>query len=132
MFRAFADETRLRILHLLVGGETCVGDLVAILDLPQPTVSRHLLRLRRAGLVEGRTSGRWRYYRLSPAAGELHERLLACLSSCFETVPALEEDRDRAERVRREGGCCAAAPPPHAQAVSPSHAEAGAPDASSP
>ena len=42
MFRAFSERTRLRILCLLVDRETCVGDLVEILQLPQPTVSRHL------------------------------------------------------------------------------------------
>jgi ArsR family transcriptional regulator len=42
-FAAFSDPTRLRILHLLLrAGELCVGDLVAILKLPQPTISRHL------------------------------------------------------------------------------------------
>ena len=51
MFRAFADRTRLRLLNILREGETCVGDLVSIVDAPQPTISRHLAYLRRAGLV---------------------------------------------------------------------------------
>jgi ArsR family transcriptional regulator len=42
MFRAFSDPTRLRVLRLLQAGEHCVGDLVTILRLPQPRVSRHL------------------------------------------------------------------------------------------
>jgi ArsR family transcriptional regulator, arsenate/arsenite/antimonite-responsive transcriptional repressor len=37
MFRAFSDRTRLRILHLLLDGELCVGDLVNVLHVPQPT-----------------------------------------------------------------------------------------------
>ena len=48
MFRAFSDRTRLRILHLLRGGELCVCDLVAVIDVPQPKISRHLAYLRRA------------------------------------------------------------------------------------
>ena len=40
LFRAFSDRTRLRILHLLLGGETCVGDIVESLQVPQPKVSR--------------------------------------------------------------------------------------------
>jgi len=42
MFRAFSDPIRLRTLHLLLGGEMCVGDLVEVLQVPQPTASRHL------------------------------------------------------------------------------------------
>ncbi len=51
MFRAFSDRTRLRILYLLQGGECCVGNLVDILGIEQPSASRHLAYLRRAGLV---------------------------------------------------------------------------------
>ena len=56
-FKALSDETRLRILALLVCGELCVCDLMAVLDLPQSTVSRHLAYLRHAGLVEDRLAG---------------------------------------------------------------------------
>ena len=52
VFRAFSDRTRLRILHLLRGGELCVCDLVKVLDVPQPKASRHLAYLRRAGLAD--------------------------------------------------------------------------------
>ena len=48
-FRAFSDSTRLRILHLLQAGELCVGDLVKVIQVPQPTASRHLAYLRRSG-----------------------------------------------------------------------------------
>ncbi|HEX9779019.1 MAG TPA: metalloregulator ArsR/SmtB family transcription factor, partial [Geopsychrobacteraceae bacterium] len=54
LFKALSDETRLRILALLQAGELCVCDLMAILDLPQSTVSRHLAYLRNAGLVDDR------------------------------------------------------------------------------
>ncbi len=65
-FKALSDETRLRILTLLTAGELCVCDLMAVLDLPQSTVSRHLAYLRNTGLVEDRRRGVWMYYRLTP------------------------------------------------------------------
>src|SRR5437867_396847 len=68
LFRALADPTRLRILHLLQGGELCVGDLVKVLDVPQPTASRHLAYLRRARLVSVGKRGLWCFYALAPAA----------------------------------------------------------------
>ena len=51
MFRAFSDRTRLRILNMLRGGETCVCDLQRILDVPQPKVSRHLAYLKRLTVI---------------------------------------------------------------------------------
>src|SRR6185437_2202344 len=64
MFRAFSDRTRLRILHMLRGGELCVCDIVAVLEVPQPKASRHLAYLRKAGLVQARKEGLWSYYKL--------------------------------------------------------------------
>lgn len=61
-FKALSDETRLRILVLLTRGELCVCDLMAVLGLPQSTVSRHLAYLRNAGLVSDRREGVWMYY----------------------------------------------------------------------
>ena len=106
MFRAFADETRLRLLCLLRDGEVCVGDIVGTLGLPQPTVSRHLAHLRRTGLIEVRREGVWRYYRLAAPATGLQQRLVACLDSCFEDVPAIRQDAERARTLREQGGCC--------------------------
>jgi DNA-binding transcriptional ArsR family regulator len=75
-FRAFSDETRLRILHLLQSGELCVGDIVTILRVPQPTASRHLSYLRKAELVETRKNGQWIHYALAPARNIFHKKLL--------------------------------------------------------
>jgi len=112
MFRAFSDRTRLRILNLLRGGEICVCDIVAVLDAPQPLVSRHLAYLRRAGLVRARKEGLWMHYRLAPAGSEFHKSLLNCLACCFTDVPELAKDGKRlkargcAGRCDDEGGCC--------------------------
>ena len=66
VYAALADPTRLRILALLRDGEICVCHLHASLDVPQPTASRHLAYLRKAGLVDARRAGIWMHYRLSP------------------------------------------------------------------
>ncbi|HET7787897.1 MAG TPA: metalloregulator ArsR/SmtB family transcription factor, partial [Myxococcales bacterium] len=79
VFRALADRTRLRILRLLLQGPLCVGDLVAVLDLPQPKVSRHLASLRRAGLVEDEKRGLWCFYGLTPARPGFHRKVLEAL-----------------------------------------------------
>lgn len=95
VFRALSDQTRLRILNLLRGEELCVCHLVAVLGVPQPTASRHLSYLRRAGLVVARKQGLWSYYRLSPSRGTSHKMLLACLSQCFLEDRGFAEDNTR-------------------------------------
>jgi len=63
-FRALADHTRLRLIHLLEDDEVCVCFFVEVLNTNQPKISRHLAYLRRAGLVTTRRDGKWIHYRL--------------------------------------------------------------------
>src|ERR1700722_16390760 len=109
MFRAFSDRTRLRILHMLRGGELCVCDIVAVLGVPQPKASRHLAYLRRAGLVEARKDGLWSYYKLTRARTKFHAKLMECLACCFQDVPELAKDAERLNKAQcaRSNGCCA-------------------------
>ncbi len=67
MFAVLAEDNRRRILDLLVQEERPVSDLVGLLDLSQPAVSRHLKVLRDAGLVESRTDAQRRIYRVRSA-----------------------------------------------------------------
>ena len=106
MFRAFSDRTRLRILHLLLGGELCVGDIVEVLRVPQPRASRHLSCLRKAGLVDVRKAGLWSYYSLAKPEISFQDKLLECLANCFGDVPEIRADQARAESIRKSGGCC--------------------------
>ncbi|MDX9860157.1 MAG: metalloregulator ArsR/SmtB family transcription factor [Rhodospirillales bacterium] len=66
--KAIADGSRARILKMLEGGELCVCQITAVLDLAPATVSKHLSILRLAGLVLSRKQGRWAYYRLAETA----------------------------------------------------------------
>jgi len=102
LFRGFADPTRLRILNVLAAGELCVGDIVDVLGLPQPTVSRHLAYLRRTGLAEATREWNVARYRLSDATHPVHERLIDCVRSCFRGILSLDHERARAtERVEQ-------------------------------
>ena len=62
LFRAFADETRLKILMLLDMREMCVCEIMVALDLTQPTASHHLGILEAVGLVKDRREGKWVFY----------------------------------------------------------------------
>ena len=71
IFKALADETRLRILALLLEGEMCVCEIIAALKLPQSTISRHLAYLRNSDWVLDRRQGVWMYYRLNEGGHSL-------------------------------------------------------------
>lgn len=97
VFKGFADPTRIRILSLLAAGELCVCDIVEILDLPQPTVSRHLAYLRRVGLVAATRDGWFAHYRLAEPAHSVHHNLIGCARACFRGIIALDKERRTAE-----------------------------------
>ena len=103
LFRGFADPTRLRILNVLAAGDLCVGDIVDVLGLPQPTVSRHLAYLRGVGLVEAAREWNLARYRLADPAHPVHERMIECVRSCFGGIRSLHRERARAERRVRSG-----------------------------
>ena len=67
-FNAVAEPRRRQVLDVLAAGERPVNDLVALLALPQPLVSKHLRVLREVGLVDARHEGRQRMYRLNGQA----------------------------------------------------------------
>jgi ArsR family transcriptional regulator len=93
-FKALADGTRLRILRLLDEAELHVNELVEILELPQPTVSRHLAVLLRAGLVNRRRDGQWTFYSLAAGNGWQADGLGPALRIRLRGLP--EDARDRA------------------------------------
>lgn len=108
LFKGFADVTRLRILNVLVAGELCVCDIVEILGVAQPTVSRHLAYLRRSGLVTATRDWKFAHYRLAPARDAVHQSLVGCVAACFHGIPSLDAERGAAaERVlaRRQAPC---------------------------
>jgi ArsR family transcriptional regulator len=100
-FRAFSDQTRLRILHLLIKGEMCVCEIVKIIRVPQPTASRHLAYLRKAGLVSTQKRGLWTFYSLVSARTALHRNLLTCLRNCFEEVSQIRLDTTRQSKLKK-------------------------------
>ena len=76
--KALADEKRLKILHMLIANDLCVGALAKHLSISKPAVSQHLQILRKAGLVKGEKRGYWTHYvvdrhALNQIAAELND-----------------------------------------------------------
>ncbi len=101
LFKACADQTRLRLLNLLAReGEVCVCHLVDVLGTNQPKVSRHLAYLKRAGLVSDRKEGLWVYYRLATPLAEHARRVIECLNSCCAEVAEMQRDVVKLREIR--------------------------------
>jgi ArsR family transcriptional regulator len=99
LYGALADATRLRILSLLKDGEVCVCHIHGSLGVPQPTASRHLAYLRKAGLVRARRDGIWMHYSLSSPSDPVTAAVMdAALHALTHTEVA---SRDHL-RLRRE------------------------------
>lgn len=80
-FHALSDETRLRIIDLLRGGERCVCELTEALGAAQSRLSFHLRVLKDAKLVTDRREGRWAYYALDADAFAQLEEFVGGLPS---------------------------------------------------
>lgn len=106
VYKCLCDETRLRLLNLLLDGPLCVCHLARILKVDQPKVSRHLKALRDAGMVETERCYNWTIYRMSASPGELLESNLRCLQDLRGEDAVFARDLKRRKKLlkRIRGG----------------------------
>jgi ArsR family transcriptional regulator len=97
-FAALSDVWRLRIIGLLDEREVCVSDIYSVLGIHQPTVSKHLGVLRRAGLVEVRRQGLWMYYRIASSADPAVAGLLRVTLNALGRDAVCLADRNKLNR----------------------------------
>src|ERR1044071_2715102 len=95
IFKALADNTRLRLIHLLGEDELCFYSCVAVLNTNQPKISRHLAYLRRAGVVSARRDGKWMHYRLVSPADPHAARIFRELRAWLQQDADMQRDRQR-------------------------------------
>lgn len=98
LFKALSDETRLRILALLLYGELCVCDVMEVLGLPQSTASRHLAYLKNAGWVEDRRQNKWMYYRIDVEINTVGGNLLAVLKKYLCQLDQVKTDQEKLKK----------------------------------
>ena len=100
-FRALADPTRLRLIHLMSEQEICVCYFIEVIGAPQPKISRHLAYLRRAGLVAARREGKWMHYRLTVPRDSHAAAILKTTMDALKENPDMQRDCERLNRA-----CC--------------------------
>jgi ArsR family transcriptional regulator len=98
-FKALADRTRLRIIHLIGDDEVCVCFFVEVLKTNQPKVSRHLAYLRRAGLVSARREGKWMNYKLVEPPDAYAARIFGDVRDWLANNPEMQRDKTRLARI---------------------------------
>lgn len=102
LFKALADQTRLRLIGLIGESEVCVCFLVEVLKISQPKISRHLAYLRRAQIATARREGKWMHYRLTEPPDQHAAHIFREVRASLSEHPEFQRDREKLEKV-----CCA-------------------------
>ena len=105
--KALSDETRLRMLNLLLQRECCVCEVMQVLNISQTRASRNLSMLYDAGFVKLRKEGLWAYYSIDKSSLENHLKLLleAVQTGLIDNSVAIQ-DREHLKEAKRLGPQC--------------------------
>ena len=104
VMKAVSDPTRVRILKILESGEICVCQVIAVIQLSQSTISKHLFLLKSAGLIKDRKDKKWVFYSFDGKDAEGYTgRVLRNLRGWLNDDPVILRDRQR-EALARDIG----------------------------
>ena len=105
-FKALSDETRLKVLNLILERECCVCEIMQALEISQSKASRHLSALYNAGFLKFRKEGLWSLYSIDDGIeGYLSDMVSAARKSLIDNVEA-KMDRERLKTTKRTGVVC--------------------------
>jgi ArsR family transcriptional regulator, arsenate/arsenite/antimonite-responsive transcriptional repressor len=108
-FKALSDETRLRILNILLERECCVCELMQVLDLTQSRTSRHLITLCDAGFLKFRRQGLWAMYSIDVEnMDKFHIDLAAIMREAVRNNQTAILDRQKLANTEKIGLTCSA------------------------
>jgi ArsR family transcriptional regulator len=103
-FKSLSDETRLRILRLLMERECCVCEVMQALDISQTRASRNLSALYDAGFLRQRKDGLWSLYSIDRKGMEDYfPKLVEVVREALEGNQLVELDRERLRKAERVG-----------------------------
>lgn len=105
-FKALADKNRVRILKLLEKKKMCVCELAFVLGVTQPSVSKHLKKLKSAGLICDEQKGFWTNYYLCIPKNVYARASLKNLSSWLNNDASIKRDLEKAKKASRTLLCC--------------------------
>ena len=106
-FKALSDETRLRILNLLLERECCVCEVMQVLDISESRASRNLSFLYDAGFLKLRRQGLWALYSIDREGLQpQHTYLLEAVKKALQTNETAMVDKQRLQQAQRVGPSC--------------------------
>jgi ArsR family transcriptional regulator len=105
-FKTLGDETRLKILNLVSRYELCACLIEEALDLLQPNASKHLRRLKTAGLINCRKVSQWCFYSISGKFKAEYAKLYEFLESEWARDGQYARDMEKLETLLKENDCC--------------------------
>jgi ArsR family transcriptional regulator len=106
--KALSDETRLRIMNILLERECCVCEVMAVLGISQTRASRNLGLLQDAGFLKMRKIGQWALYSMDePAMKESLSDLVKAVREALRDNKVAAQDRENLKRTARRGPVCA-------------------------
>lgn len=106
--KALSDETRLRILNVLLEKECCVCEVMQALDISQTRASRNLAALCDAGFLKLRKEGRWSLYSINKEGmKEYLSNMVEAVAKALKGNNVVEFDLERLKRAERVGPGCA-------------------------
>ena len=106
VMKALSDQNRLKILKILAARNLCVCEITSLLELAQPTVSKHLKNLEDAGLVTSDRDGSWVIYALADGQESVYARqMLENMTDWLNDDPQIKELLRQLPQVDRERIC---------------------------
>lgn len=105
IFKALAEESRLRILSILLENDMCVCELENCLGLKQSNISRHLSALKNSGLLDSYKQAQWAFYKINKEFIQEHQQLWLYLEEKLKELPSFQEDYARMQKCKSENIC---------------------------
>jgi len=105
IFKALAEENRLRILALVMKGEMCVCEIEECLNMTQSNVSRHLTALKKCGILASYKKAQWTYYKIDNNFIEKHTDLFAYLTKELKQLSCYNSDNEKRDKCKLQDLC---------------------------
>ena len=105
IFKALAEESRLRILALLMQDEMCVCEIEDCLNMTQSNVSRHLTALKNCGILNSFKKAQWTYYKINNSFVKQNPDLHAYLSKELKRLPCYNNDCEKWGNCKSQDLC---------------------------
>lgn len=105
IFKALSEESRLRILALLLDREMCVCEIETCLNMTQSNTSRHLTALKKCGILDSYKKAQWAYFRIDESFKSEHNDLWKYLQIKLIDIPTYHMDCRECEKCRAQNIC---------------------------